>query len=76
MERGTARLVNADGATLLKDQLEEHHRKVNSLVNANRGCSKFVDARTEDDTLVVEYRRPTQISRANATPLGRDPCVA
>ena len=70
-----ARLVNADGTTSLKDQLEEHHRKVNSLMNANRGCSKFVDARTEDDTLVVEYRRPTQISSANATPLGRDPCV-
>ena len=65
-----ARLVNASGDTSMKNQLEEHHRKVNSLVNVDRGCSKFVDARVEDDTPVVGHRRPAQISSANATPLG------
>jgi hypothetical protein len=65
-----ARLANANGNTSLKDQLVEHHRKVNSLVNADRGCPKFVDARVEDDASVVGHRRPAQISSANATPLG------
>eukprot|EP01050_Picozoa_sp_SAG11_P032586 SAG11_NODE_10660_length_813_cov_3.614846_1_plen_95_part_00 len=46
-----------------------------SMMNVDRGCSKFVDSRKEIDANVVEYRRPTQISSANATPLGRNPCV-
>eukprot|EP01050_Picozoa_sp_SAG11_P026578 SAG11_NODE_6417_length_1318_cov_2.273995_1_plen_109_part_10 len=65
-----ARHVNADEATSLKDRLEEHRRKVNSLAHVDRGCSKFVDSRVEVDLPVVECRKPTQISKANATPLG------
>eukprot|EP01050_Picozoa_sp_SAG11_P014543 SAG11_NODE_1803_length_4235_cov_6.769342_1_plen_420_part_00 len=54
-----ARFANAVEPDSLKDQLVEHRRKVNSLVSVDRGCSKFVDSRTEVDAPVIECQKPT-----------------